>query len=60
MALVLVGAGLLLVRGGRLLSRLSAMRRPALARFATALPMASAFVVAGAGLLVVARSAVAV
>jgi len=60
MALVLVGAGLLLVRGGRLLSRLGAMRKPALARLAAAMPMASAFVVAGAGLLVVARSAAAV
>lgn len=60
MALVLIGAGLLLVRGGRLVARMSALRKPSIARLAAALPAMSVLVVAGAGLLVVARSAAAV
>lgn len=60
MAGVLIGAGLLLVRGGRLLARLGAVRRPAVARLAAAIPVVSVLAVAAAGLLVVARSAAAV
>jgi len=60
MAIVLVSAGLLLVRGSRLLARARTLRKPSLARLAAAAPMASVLVVAGAGLLVVARSAAAV
>lgn len=60
MALVLVGAGMLLVRGGRLVARARSLRKPSVARMAAALPAMSVLVVAGAGLLVVARSAAAV
>jgi nickel/cobalt exporter len=60
MAVVLVAAGMLLVRGGDVVARIGALRRPALARVAAAIPVLSVATVAGAGLLVVARSAVSV